>query len=143
MLIGMPTFRWPGERRPALSTRDGGCAEIHGCLYENSGVGEAYRWTANHRYGMVEPEDGTMPSITIHAIDPELDKRLSEEARRRKTSKNRLVKELLARSLGLPVEGRMPDDYREFCGLWTAEEYAEFAARQADNSRIDPVDWLP
>ena len=54
-----------------------------------------------------------------------------------------VVKELLARSLGLPVEGKMSDDYREFCGLWTAEEHAEFAARQADNSRIDPVDWQP
>ena len=84
-----------------------------------------------------------MASITIHAIDSELDRRLAEEARRRKTSKNRLVKELLARSLGLPVEGKMSDDYREFCGLWTAEEHAEFAARQADNSRIDPVDWQP
>ena len=83
-----------------------------------------------------------MASITIHAIDSELDRRLAEEARRRKTSKNRLVKELLARSLGLPVAGKMPDDYREFCGLWTAEEYAEFNARQAENSRIDTDDWL-
>ena len=83
-----------------------------------------------------------MGSITIHKIDTVLDQRLTEEARRRKTSKNNLVKELLARSLGLAVDGNMPDDYREFCGLWAAEEYAEFTGRQAHNSRIDPGDWL-
>lgn len=32
-----------------------------------------------------------MGSFTIHSLDEELDRRLSEEARRRKTSKNRLV----------------------------------------------------
>lgn len=83
-----------------------------------------------------------MGSFTIHSVDEELDRRLSEEAMRRKTSKNRLVKDLLARSLGMRTEGRLHDDYREFCGLWSAEEGREFDARQEDNSRVDPEEWL-
>ena len=82
-----------------------------------------------------------MASITIHKIDSDLDQRLTEEAKRRKTSKNNLIKDLLARSLGLPVKGKLSDDYSEFCGLWNAEEYAEFEARQAENSKINPEDW--
>lgn len=82
-----------------------------------------------------------MTSITIHKIDSDLDQRLTEEAKRRKTSKNSLVKELLARSLGLPVKGKLSDDYSEFCGLWTAEERAEFEARQTENSKSDPEEW--
>lgn len=82
-----------------------------------------------------------MSSITIHNMDAELDRRLSDEAKRRKTSKNRLVKELLADSLGLPLSGRYSDDYREFCGLWTAEDLLEFNTAQADNRRIDEEDW--
>ena len=84
-----------------------------------------------------------MSSITIHEIDEGLDRRLSDEARRRDTSKNRLVKELLAASLGLRVEGRYADDYREFWGLWCAEEAAAFDAAQADNARVDAEDWRP
>jgi hypothetical protein len=95
----------------------------------------------NHYYDIFEPEVLTMSSITIHNMDNKLDRSLSDEAKRRKTSKNRLVKELLARALGLPASGTYSDDYREFCGLWTAEELAEFKASQADNSRIDEEDW--
>ena len=82
-----------------------------------------------------------MTSITIHKIDGDLDRRLTEEAKRRGTSKNSLVKELLARSLGLPVKGKLSDGYSEFCGLWTAEERAEFEARQTENSKSDPEEW--
>lgn len=83
-----------------------------------------------------------MGSFTIHSLDEELNRRLSEEASRRRTSKNRLVKELLARSLGLPSEGKLHDDYREFCDLWSEEEREEFDSRQEDNSRVDPEEWL-
>jgi hypothetical protein len=56
-------------------------------------------------------------------------------------SKNNLVKELLARSLGLPINGKLPDDYSEFCGLWTESEYEQFNANQRGNSRVDSEDW--
>jgi hypothetical protein len=83
-----------------------------------------------------------MSSITIHAIDAELDRRLSEEARRRKKSKNALVKDLLARSLGLPTESAETEEYAEFFGLWSDEERLAFEAASADNERIDEAEWL-
>ena len=82
-----------------------------------------------------------MSGLTIHGIDPALDRRLADEARRRRTSKNRLVKELLATALGLPVEGEHRDDYAEFCGLWSAEERVAFDARLRDVSTVEPADW--
>lgn len=78
-----------------------------------------------------------MGSITIHAIEPELDRKLSDEARERGTSKNSLVKELLARSLGI-------DDgasFRDFCGLWSEAELAEFQAAGSGSRDVDPGDW--
>jgi hypothetical protein len=82
-----------------------------------------------------------MSSLTIHTIDSVLDARLSEEAKRRKISKNSLVKELLASSLGLRVEGLSRNDYREFCGCWGPEEKIAFDSAQASNSRVDAGDW--
>jgi predicted HicB family RNase H-like nuclease len=82
-----------------------------------------------------------MGSFTIHSVDEELNRRLREEATRRKTSKNRLVKELLERSLGLRTGGNLHDDYREFCGVWNDEERKAFDGRQRENARIDPEQW--
>ncbi len=82
-----------------------------------------------------------MSSITIHALDGVLDFRLTEEARKRKTSKNQLVKDLLSRSLGLGDSNGKRDEYSEFCGLWTNEEKQSFNEIQQDNSRIDEKDW--
>jgi len=83
-----------------------------------------------------------MSSITIHALEPALDQRLSEEARLHRKSKNQLVKDLLARSLGMPVDGKYADDFREFCGLWSVEELAAFNAAQTENSSVDAADCL-
>lgn len=82
-----------------------------------------------------------MSSFTIHSVDEELNRRLSDEAARRKTSKNRLVKEILERSLGLRTGGTLHDDYREFCGVWSDEDRRAFDARQKENSRVDPEEW--
>lgn len=82
-----------------------------------------------------------MSSMTIHSLDTELAHRLSEEARRRKMSKNKLIKEILARSLGMEEKGRFTDDYREFCGVWTVSEKAAFEKAQADNAEVDEKDW--
>ena len=82
-----------------------------------------------------------MSSITIHEIDPLLDQRLSQVARERHTSKNRLVKDLLASGLGLALPAGGQNDYEEFCGVWTAAELTEFTASQAGNVSLDPSDW--
>lgn len=82
-----------------------------------------------------------MSSLTIHSIDPELNTRLGSAARSQGKSKNQLIKEILAHAVGLPVERLYKDDYGEFCGLWSAEECAEFESSQAGNQKIDPEDW--
>lgn len=84
-----------------------------------------------------------MGSLTIHAIDNDLDLRLSAEAKRNKKSKNQLIKDLLSQSLGMSITGTYADDYREFCGIWTNSEREAFDAYQAENSRIDEGDWRP
>lgn len=82
-----------------------------------------------------------MSSITIHDIDEHLSERLADEARRRRTSKNSLIKAILAEHVGLPVGGSYADDYGEFVGLWTAAERAEFERSQVSNAAVDPSDW--
>jgi hypothetical protein len=54
-----------------------------------------------------------------------------------------MVKDFLARALGIPVHGRYSDDYREFCGLWSEDELIVFNKLQMENSKIDAADWLP
>jgi len=83
-----------------------------------------------------------MGSFTLHALDDELDYQLSIEAKRQKKSKNQLVKEILARHLGMPDKnGSYEDDYSEFCGLWSAAEAADFNRIQKENNRIDDGEW--
>jgi ABC-type phosphate/phosphonate transport system substrate-binding protein len=83
-----------------------------------------------------------MSSITIHDLDHELDRKLTEEARRSRKSKNQVVKDFLARALGMQVHGRYSDDYGEFCGRWSEDELKTFNRLQAENSKIDATDWL-
>ena len=82
-----------------------------------------------------------MASFTVHEVDTELNERLVAEARRRKISKNALVKKILAEHVGLPSNGRYADDYREFVGVWTAEQAEEFSASQAEFQKIDTDEW--
>ena len=79
--------------------------------------------------------------FTVHGVSQELDRKLAERARREGVSKNQLVKELLARALGLAEPDRKNDDYREFVGLWSQAEKEAFDRRQASNRRIDEEDW--
>lgn len=80
-------------------------------------------------------------SFTIHGIDPELDERLRERAREERVSKNQLVKQLLARAVGMVDRSDRENEYREFLGLWTDEQARRFDQAQADNRRVDPEDW--
>lgn len=82
-----------------------------------------------------------MSSITIHALDSVLDRKLTEEAKRSRKSKNQFIKDSLSRMVGLPAGGLYGDDYREFCGVWNSSEQESFDAAQAENTRIDTGDW--
>jgi hypothetical protein len=80
-------------------------------------------------------------AFTVHGIDEELDLKLNERAQREHISKNHLVKNLLARAMGLSSGNGNDDDYREFLGKWTDEDLREFELRQIENNQVNPVDW--
>jgi ferritin-like protein len=83
-----------------------------------------------------------MKSISVHGIDEETEKRIMERAKSEAKSVNRVVKELLAKALGI---GQEPPDNRsaftDLCGVWTESEVAEFMESVADLETIDPADW--
>jgi len=82
-----------------------------------------------------------MGSITIHSLDPEINEKLNKLAKEKNKSKNKLIKEILARQLGLSGKGYYSEDYAEFCGIWSKEEYQEFTAAQKSNEYINTEDW--
>ncbi len=84
-----------------------------------------------------------MSTLTIHALDAAVEKRIRAKAKRDGRSLNRTLKELLARSVGVspaPAADHRAD-FAEFCGIWTPEDAREFKAATADLERIDQEDW--
>ena len=84
-----------------------------------------------------------MSTLTIHALDVAVEKRIRAKAKRDGRSLNRTLKELLARSVGVsptPAADHRAD-FAEFCGIWTSEDAREFEAATADLERIDQEDW--
>lgn len=83
-----------------------------------------------------------MKSISIHGIDEETEKAIGERAKSEGKSVNRIVKELIAKALGL---GDKPPDNRamfeDLSGVWTEAEAAEFLEHVADLEVVDEKDW--
>ena len=83
-----------------------------------------------------------MKSISVHGIDEEMERKIGERAKNEGKSVNRIVKELIARALGL---GDKPPDNRamfeDLSGVWTEEEEQEFSAAVADLEKTDEKDW--
>ncbi|MGZ5425245.1 MAG: hypothetical protein ACXWH4_11860 [Candidatus Aminicenantales bacterium] len=83
-----------------------------------------------------------MKSISVHGIDGEMEKAIEERAKNSGKSVNKIVKELIAKALGL--DGKPPDNRAEFaelCGVWTDAEAAEFLEQIADLEVTDTKDW--
>lgn len=83
-----------------------------------------------------------MKSISIHGIDDEMEKKIGERAKKEGKSVNKIVKELIARALGM---GDKPPDNRamfeDLSGVWTEEDEQEFLASIADLEKTDEKDW--
>ena len=83
-----------------------------------------------------------MKSISVHGIDEEIEKKIGERAKSEGKSVNKIVKELIAKALGL---GDKPPDNRamfeDLSGIWTEEEEQEFLASVADLEKTDEKDW--
>jgi hypothetical protein len=85
-----------------------------------------------------------MKSISIHGIDKETEKAIKERAKADGKSVNKIVKELIAKSLGLGNQRGSVDNRKEFvdlCGVWTGEDAAKFLERIDDLEAVDPKDW--
>jgi plasmid stability protein len=87
-----------------------------------------------------------MKSMTIHKMDDLLLEVIKERADAKGESINATMKKLLAEAVGL--EGNQESaagtsGYRQFLGLWTAEESAAFESAAADFDHIDASDWNP
>ncbi|MDW7759200.1 MAG: ribbon-helix-helix protein, CopG family [Acidobacteriota bacterium] len=83
-----------------------------------------------------------MKSISVHGIDEKLEKAIKERAKQGGKSVNKVVRELIAKALGLGE--RPPDNREEFadlCGAWSREEAVEFMETVADFDTVDEKDW--
>jgi hypothetical protein len=85
-----------------------------------------------------------MRSISVHGIDTETERAIKDRAKAGSKSVNKVVKELIANSLGLGGRGKGPDNREEFadlCGIWTNEEAEGLLQSIGDLEAVDPKDW--
>jgi hypothetical protein len=85
---------------------------------------------------------GPMKSISVHGIDEEMERVIAERARSEGKSVNKIVKELIAKALGM---GDKPPDNRalfeDLSGVWTEAQEREFMDSIADLETTDEEDW--
>jgi len=82
-----------------------------------------------------------MSSITVHNLDPELDKKLRELSEKRHSSLNQTIQWLLKESLGIGGLKRKKNDFSEFIGTWTKDDAKEFEEATREFSEIDEEMW--
>ncbi|HCS48767.1 MAG TPA: hypothetical protein DIW61_11150 [Candidatus Aminicenantes bacterium] len=83
-----------------------------------------------------------MKSITVHGIDGETEKLINERAKSAGTSVNKIVKELLAKALGLGKDKNdHRDEFSDLFGLWTEEDEKQFLEAVKDLESVEPGDW--
>jgi plasmid stability protein len=84
---------------------------------------------------------GNMSSITIHNLDPEMNKLLRERAQSQHTSLNQTIQKILKEALGLEKQPVKKSDFSDLSGTWTTKEAQEFEAATAEFSQIDKEMW--
>jgi superfamily I DNA/RNA helicase len=83
-----------------------------------------------------------MKSITVHGIDQKTEKLIQERAKSAGTSVNRIVKELLAKALGVDKKSHdHREEFLELFGVWTEADEKEFREALRDFEAVDPEDW--
>ncbi|MBS3966411.1 MAG: hypothetical protein KGZ60_04070 [Truepera sp.] len=85
-----------------------------------------------------------MKNLTIRGIDPALDQALKSTAKKKSSSVNQLVLEMLKQHCGLskpPHYSRRHHDLDDLFGRWDEEDYARIQAATAGQRRIDPELW--
>ena len=82
-----------------------------------------------------------MKQITVRSVDEALSKALVAEARRRRSSLNQTVLELLAQGLGLSRAAPFDNGLGTLAGTWTDDEAEEFEASMAPFEEVDEELW--
>jgi len=82
-----------------------------------------------------------MPSITLHNLDPEIERAVRERAREQRTSLNRTIQRILKESLGLDKKPIKKCDFSDLAGTWTKKEALEFEKATGVFSKIDTEMW--
>ena len=83
-----------------------------------------------------------MKSITIHGIDKETEKLIKERAKSAGTSVNKIVKELLAKALGLGKDKNdHRDEFLDLFGVWTEDDEEQFLETVKDLEAVHSEDW--
>jgi hypothetical protein len=83
-----------------------------------------------------------MKSISVHGVTEEMEKAVEERAKSEGKSVNKIVKELIAKALGIgdgPTDNRA--EFADLCGVWTEEQATEFMKLIADLEVADAKDW--
>ena len=84
-----------------------------------------------------------MTTLTVHALDTTLSRKLKAYAMEQQKSLNQSVKELLASALGIttPRTKDHRDDFVALCGVWSDKEVREFEKNTACFSEVDEGMW--
>lgn len=83
-----------------------------------------------------------MKSITIHGIDKEMEKLINERAKSAGTSVNKVVKELLAKALGINKDKKdHRDEFVDLFGIWTENDEKQFLEVIKDLEVVHSEDW--
>ena len=87
------------------------------------------------------PHASVVRQLTIRNVSPDLDRALRLEQRRRGTSLNETVLDLLRRSLGLGSGRRYDNGLGKLAGTWTDEDLRSMEERMALFEQVDPELW--
>jgi hypothetical protein len=82
-----------------------------------------------------------MRHLTIRQVPPDLSRALEAEKRRRGSSLNRTVLDLLAEALGTRQRGGRSNGLGRFAGTWTDEEFEEFEKAIEFTEQVDQELW--
>ncbi|GMV04006.1 MAG: hypothetical protein AMXMBFR53_02870 [Gemmatimonadota bacterium] len=80
-----------------------------------------------------------MKALTIRNLPADVARALEEEKRRRGTSLNQTVIELLSQGLGVGV--RRSNGLADLAGTWTEEEFRAFEEAIGPFGEVDPELW--
>ncbi len=84
-----------------------------------------------------------MKSITIHGLDDKVSSKISDLAIEKGLSLNKTIKLLLSKALGFKeqVYQKRIEDFEQFSGIWSKEEFSCFNKNIKGFAKIDKSDW--